>query len=147
MFRLAADDEAFQQQRIAKMEHYRQALAEQVRALPHTYTHTQHIRTHNTHTYTKHTRTQTHMTSSCKHVLQVKNKPEQLPAAEPDSLQPIFGVHDKTDGAWDREQKRKAKMTSVEQMKMVAEKEEAEKRQRQQAIQEGINMLARTRKE
>ena len=78
---------------------------------------------------------------------QVENKPEQLPVAEPDSLQPIFGVHDKTDGAWDQEQKRKAKLTSVDQMKMVAEKEEAEKRQNQQAIQEGINMLARARKE
>ncbi|XP_065907191.1 coiled-coil domain-containing protein 81-like [Dysidea avara] len=103
---LAADDEAFQQQRIANMQHYRQALAEQV-----------------------------------------ENKPEQLPVAEPDSLQPIFGVHDKTDGAWDQEQKRKAKLTSVDQMKMVAEKEEAEKRQNQQAIQEGINMLARARKD
>jgi len=30
---------------------------------------------------------------------------------------------------------------------MVTEKEEAEKRQHQQAIQEGINMLARARKE
>jgi len=67
--------------------------------------------------------------------------------AEPDSLQPIFGVHDKTDGAWDQQQKRKAKLTSIEQKKMVAEKEEAEKRQHQQAIKEGINMLARARKE
>jgi len=48
LFRLAADDEAFQQQRIAKMQHYRQALAEQV-LKTHTCMHTlsqTHILTH-----------------------------------------------------------------------------------------------------
>lgn len=79
--------------------------------------------------------------------LQVKNKPEQLPVAEPDSLQPIFGVHDKTDGAWEREQRKKAKMTSLEQLKMIAEKEEATNLQSKLAIQEGKNMLNRVRQE
>jgi len=79
--------------------------------------------------------------------IQVKNKPEQLPVAEPDSLQPIFGVHDKTDGAWEREQRRKAKTTAVEQMKMVADKEEAVKLQNKLALREGMNMLNRVRQE
>lgn len=67
--------------------------------------------------------------------------------AEPDSLQPIFGVHDKTDGAWEREQRKKAKFTSLEQLKMIADKEEAAKLQNKLALQEGTNMLTRVRQE
>lgn len=77
----------------------------------------------------------------------MKNKPEQLPVAEPDSLQPIFGVHDKTDGAWEREQRRKAKLNSLDQLKMIADKEDAIKLQNKLNVQEGTNMLLRVKQE
>ena len=77
----------------------------------------------------------------------MKNKPEQLPVAEPDSLQPIFGVHDKTDGAWEREQRRKAKMNSLDQLKMISDKQDAVKLQNRLSIQEGTDMLLRVKQE
>ena len=67
--------------------------------------------------------------------------------AEPDSLQPIFGVHDKTDGAWEREQRKKAKLTSLEQLKMIADKQDAIKLQNKLTLQEGTNMLLRAKQE
>lgn len=78
---------------------------------------------------------------------QVKNKPEQLPVAEPDSLQPIFGVHDKTDGAWEREQRRKAKLNSLDQLKMIADKEDAVKLQNKLNVREGTDMLIRVKQD
>lgn len=84
--------------------------------------------------------------TTCFILIQVCYKPEELPAAESDSAQPIFGIHDATEAKL-RESRRRAQDIFHDQLCAENQKtEEALKRHRQDR-QEDQKMLERTKRE
>eukprot|EP00118_Oscarella_pearsei_P004142 m.17224 g.17224 ORF g.17224 m.17224 type:complete len:655 (+) comp27390_c0_seq2:80-2044(+) len=77
---------------------------------------------------------------------QIRCKPLPLPAAQPDSLQPIFGVHDVTDKKL-KQKRLVAENVFRDQLQAEREKEETVSRRHRLEQEDELKMLQRTKRE
>lgn len=77
---------------------------------------------------------------------QVRFKPLPIPALEPDSSGPIFGIHDATEEKLEN-QRRRARKLYHEQLDMVSQKKREAILNDLRNQKEEVDMLERTKKE